>query len=274
MEIHVLDVGCGSMAIILNPDGTKVVLDCNITKDNSKAVLTYVEKIFGKKTPIDVFINSHRDSDHMRGIADLNAQHPIQSIWDTDVPGTTTDSPEYLAYMKLKRTISNKEIGACTYEKFGEAKYRFMNAKQEDYTEANQQSVVLKIEYKTPECSVMFAGDTDYRPWKEKILTCYKDSDLQSALLIGAHHGSINFFNDPAGKENSYLEHIKKIKPAMTIVSVGPNQHGLPDKKALELYEKYSSGSNKGNKLYTTEEKQNMKITLKDDGGWSLDVNQ
>ncbi len=65
-----------------------------------------------------------------------------------------------------------------------------------------------------------------------------------------------------------------KIKPAMTLISVGPNQHGFPDKKAVELYEKHSAGSDKGNKVYTTEQKKNMKIELKDDGGWSLSVNQ
>ncbi len=60
----------------------------------------------------------------------------------------------------------------------------------------------------------------------------------------------------------------------MTIVSVGPDQHGLPDDNAIKLYTKYSTGSDKGNKLYTTQDKHNMKITLNDDGGWNLSANQ
>ena len=47
MDIHILDVGCGSMAIILNPDGTKIVLDCNITTSNSKSVLEYTNLLLG-----------------------------------------------------------------------------------------------------------------------------------------------------------------------------------------------------------------------------------
>lgn len=60
----------------------------------------------------------------------------------------------------------------------------------------------------------------------------------------------------------------------MTIVSVGPNVNELPDLKAMELYEKYSKGSETGNKVYTAEEKGTMKLRLKDEGGWSLKVKQ
>jgi len=274
MQIHIIDVGCGSMAIILNPDGTKVVLDCNLTKDNSSDILLYARRVLGNGSSIDVFINSHRDADHMRSIIDLHTQHPIKTIWDPDVPGTTTDSPEYSAYMRLRRKVPTKTIEANKYYTFGDAKYRCMNAKWDDYTEPNQQSVVVKVEYRVPTCSVLFTGDTDYRPWKEKILTRYSDADLSSALLVAAHHGSIVFFDDPSDEKNYYTDHIKKITPAMTLISVGPNQHGLPDAKAIELYTKYSTGSDKGNKVYTTEDKNNMRITLKDDGGWSLDVKQ
>jgi beta-lactamase superfamily II metal-dependent hydrolase len=274
MDIHILDIGLGNMAILLNPDGTRTVIDCNLTEENMKDVLVYVESVLGRGKVIDVFINTHRDADHMRGITDLHGQHTIKEIWDPDVPGTTTDSPEYAAYMRLRRSVKCVTIEPLKYYPMGNAKYRCMNGRWDDYSDTNQQSIVLKIEYKTPSCSVLFAGDTDYRPWKEKILQNYSEDDLSSALLIASHHGSITFFDDPFNTQNYYLDHIKKIKPAMTLISVGPNQHGLPDKKAIELYEKYSSGSDKGNKVYTTKEKKNMKIVLKDDGGWSLSVNQ
>ena len=64
------------------------------------------------------------------------------------------------------------------------------------------------------------------------------------------------------------------ISPVMTLVSVGPNTHGHPDEKALELYRKYSSGSDKGNKVYRTDTKGTMKLTLKDGGGSSIETKQ
>ncbi len=56
----------------------------------------------------------------------------------------------------------------------------------------------------------------------------------------------------------------------MTIISVGDNAHGHPDKKALEFYEKYSTGSKQGNKIYRTDTHGHMVVELKDGGGWSL----
>ncbi len=274
MEIHVLDVGCGSMALILNPDGTRYVIDCNITEDNKENILAYTQRIFGRGNPIDVFINTHRDADHMRGITCLHNQHTIKEIKDTDVPGTTTDTSDYLAYMRLRRVVKCATIEPRTFIEKGDVKYRFLNGNWEEYTDTNQQSAVIKIEYKKPSCSVLFAADTDFRAWKEKILAHYSTSDLKSSLLIAAHHGSITFFDDPSDTQHYYEDHIKGISPSMTLVSVGPNQHGLPDKKAIEIYEKHTTGSSQGNKVFMTQDKKHMKITLKDDGGWSLSVNQ
>ena len=101
---------------------------------------------------------------------------------------------------------------------------------------------------------------------------------LEDAARIGAAIDVIanrhsETIGDRVGVEiagNLFDHEVEKIRPAMTLISVGPNQHGLPDKKAVELYENYSSGSDKGNKAYTTEQKKNMKIELKDDGGWWL----
>ncbi len=272
MDVHFIDVGCGNMTLLVLPEGAIIVYDCNITEDNKERVLKYVKSTIGSGTDIRVFINSHRDADHMRGIKLLHAQHTIKEIWDTGVPGTTTDSTEYKAYMDLRRTVTSREIEARKYWDYGDARLRCMNSKWEDYTDPNEQSIVLKVQFKG--ASVMLAGDTNVRPWKEKILTYYDDNDLSSSILLGSHHGSLTFFDDPSDDKNYYTSHIKKIKPAMTLISVGPNVHDLPDKKAIELYEKYSSGSNQGNKVFTTEDKGTMKLELKDDGGWSLSVNQ
>jgi beta-lactamase superfamily II metal-dependent hydrolase len=113
---------------------------------------------------------------------------------------------------------------------------------------------------------VLITGDCDAETWRYAIMEDYSTSDVKTTILMAAHHGSISFFDDPADTENYYNDHILAIKPAMTIISVGNNQHGHPDKKALELYGKYSSGSTQGNKVFTTQEKGTMKLTLKNDG--------
>jgi beta-lactamase superfamily II metal-dependent hydrolase len=221
MEIHILDVGCGSMNLIITPDNKVIFFDCNITNENKKDILAYVDKAIGKNTKIDVFINSHRDSDHFRGIRELHKQHNILKIEDNGVPGTTTDSSEYLDYMSLRREVNNSVEKPQTFIDYGNAKFRYMNSYWDDYTDIHDQSIVLKIEYKGS--SVMLTGDSSFRPWKEKILPFYTNTKLESSILIASHHGSITFFDDPSDTKHYYTEHIKKIKPEMTLVSVGPN---------------------------------------------------
>lgn len=274
VEIHILNVGFGNMALIIKPDNSTMVIDCNITKENHEKVIGYLTKIIGQNKAIDTFINTHRDADHMRGISTLHKNHPIKVIRDSNVPGTTTTSLEYMNYMSLRRNskVTASTIKARTKIDDGDFTIRFLNSSWDDYNDANDQSVVVKIEYKGS--SVLFPGDTSYKPWKEKILPFYGDSKLSSSILIASHHGSDSFFNDPNDTKHWYVDHIRKISPDMTLVSVGNNTHDLPDSDALKLYEKYSSGSDKGNKIYTTQKQGTMRIRLKTDNSWSMALRQ
>jgi beta-lactamase superfamily II metal-dependent hydrolase len=272
MEIHFIDVGLGNMTLLRFPNGTTYLVDCNVTDENADAVLAYLDRAMGSRTNIDRFVCSHRDADHMRGIKRVHEEHPINEIRDPGVPGTTTDSAEYEEYMDLRRELGGSAIKARTYRDVGEVRFRFMNSADDDLSDANDQSIVLKVEFGGS--SVMLAGDTSFRPWKEKILPYYSDDDLSANILLAAHHGSLAFFDDTSDEKHYYTQHIRKLKPEMTIISVGPNVHDLPDSKAMELYEKYSTGSNKGNKVYTTEDQGNMKLTLTAGGGWNLKTKQ
>ncbi len=271
MEIHFIDVGFGNM-VLIRTSTANVVYDCNITDENEGRVIQYLRRIIGSGTPIHVFICSHRDADHMRGIKRLHATNPILTIFDSGEVGTDPNCDEYRDYMDLRRRIGYTEIEARTYNTYGDTKFRFMNSKWEDFSDPNEQSIVLKLE-REGGSSCLLAGDTNYRPWREKIVPFYEEKVLKSDILLAPHHGSLDFFDDPSDSKNYYVSHIKAISPAITLISVGPNAHGLPDRKALELYAKYSTystGSNQGDKVFTTEDKGNIRLVLKDTGAWEL----
>lgn len=266
------------MTLIQLDDGKVFLYDCNITDDNEDAVLAYVAGQIGWGTEIDVFICSHRDSDHMRGVKKVHKYFPIQKVWDTGVPGTSPDSDEYADYMDLRRTVGYREVQALKRYDYSDTRLRLMNSKNDDLADdANAQSIVMKVEHRDMTndityASVMLSGDTDAVTWKH-IQKYYVASELDCSLLLGSHHGSLTFFDDPSDEVHYYTGHIRAMKPEMTILSVGDNNHGHPDPKAVELYEKYSAGSNKGNKLYRTDLQGNMRVILKDGGGWSLNKN-
>ena len=262
------------MVLLEAANGSFYLCDCNVTNDNEDAVLAYVASAIGWGTSISAFICTHRDADHMRGIKKVNEYFPIGSIWDSGHPGTTTDSTEYLEYMELRRKVGAQVKKRKTRQDLGATRLRYLSA-QDDRLEknANAQGLVIKVEHMSNgNCgsSVILTGDCDAETWRYGIMKDYDAADVKSSILMGAHHGSITFFDDPADK-NYYVVHMQAISPAMTVISVGENAHGHPDKNAIKLYEKYSTGSKKGNKLFTTQEKGTMKLDLKDDG-WSLHV--
>lgn len=272
--IHFINVGQGNMTLIQLSDGTVFLYDCNVTGDNQADVLSYVGKAIGWSTNIDVFVNSHRDADHMRGILKVHKYFPIKRVWDSGVTGTTPDGSEYKDYMRLRLDVGYTEVERLKRWDYGNTRLRVMNAKNETLAKnPNAQSIVMKVVHRDAASdknhdSVMLTGDTDAATWKD-IRQHYQDSDLSCSLLLASHHGSITYFDDPADSYY-YVSHLKGKSPEMTIISVGDNGHGHPHDKALEFYEKHSSGSNKGNKVYRTDEQGHMKVVLKEGGGWTL----
>lgn len=265
MEVHFIDVGQGNMILIKIPNNKIIINDCNITEENEERVLEYVENQIGS-SEIDIFINSHRDSDHMRGIKKLKDKFGIKEIWDSGVPGTTTDSTEYRQYMNLRREIG-KEVSPKKFWTFGDCKLRVMNGKNSDFDNANDQSLVVKLEYHGN--GIMLPGDSSYKSWKDFVLPNYYNSSIKSTILLASHHGSDSFFDDPEDTENYYTSHIDKISPKLTVISVGDNDTH-PDKNAVKLYKKHSTGYGRNKvELLSTKKDGTIKFKFKTDGGSS-----
>ena len=117
--IHFIDVGQGNMALVECADGNRFVVDCNITDANQDRVLGYIARQIGWGSSLRAFICTHRDADHMRGVQTLHEKFPVSAIWDSGYPGTTTDSDEYLVYMRLRRLVGATVIEKQTREDYG-----------------------------------------------------------------------------------------------------------------------------------------------------------
>lgn len=269
MKVHFIDVCLGNMTLIEMPNGKKFLYDCNITDNNRSRIFAYLDKILAGKR-IDSFINSHRDSDHMRGIAELNSRYGIGEIWDNGVAGVNTDTNEYNSYMNLKRQ-KGFEIKPKTTLKYGDVTVKVLSGKNDRFNDANEESLVIKIDYKNH--GVLLTGDTSYSVWKNSIVPNYKDEILKSDVLLASHHGSIEFFGNPLDVNNYYEEHIEKISPKVTVISAGDKRGRLPDDRAIRLYEKYSSGhGDKKFKVLKTNKDKTIVFTFRADGSSSCDT--
>jgi len=274
-KVHFIDVGQGNMTLLQLSNGKIFLYDCNVTNENGDAVLEYLAEEIGWATNIDVFVSSHRDADHMRGVKRVHTYFPIQRVWDTGVTGTTPDCAEYREYMDLRRQVGFTEVKAKTRYDYGDTRLRIMNAKNDDLANnANGQSIVIKVVHRNSASdldlsSVLLTGDTDAVTWKN-IQKNYTESDLSCSILLASHHGSITYFDDLSDEKYYYTGHIRAKAPDMTIISVGDNPHGHPDDQALKFYMEHTKGSRQGNKVYRTDEKGHIWVTLKDNGGWEL----
>ena len=182
--------------------------------------------------------------------------------------------------MNLRREIGEEVIEKQTKEDFGRTRFRYLSAKDDRLpSNANDQGIVLKVEHRTTDMSAIrgsaiLTGDSSGTVWKNGIKKDYPNSALSCDILMAAHHGSLDFFDDPDNDYFYYKSHIQAMAPDMTIVSVGDNPHGHPDKDALRLYRENSSGGPNGNKVYQTDRQHTMRLTLKDGGSWEIVTNQ
>lgn len=267
---HLLDVDEGLMCLVIFPDGTTMLFDCNVTDNKEEEVLKYL----GRHIPfrlddeteelaqwIDVFVNSHRDDDHYRGLSKVQNQFPIKSIWDSGQTGATTQSSDYQYYMRLRRSLrENYGENAVIVPKpsiyplitFGDSHVYCLNSSL-DYSDEvhsltmktflefvakgilkegkiqHTNSIVLSINYGGR--VLMLPGDSDYLAWRDKIMPNFKGTRLlKTNILVASHHGSRSFFTDETindtidpeeNPETTYIDHIQEISPSIILIPCG-----------------------------------------------------
>ena len=304
LEFHLLDVGEGLMTLIIFPDNKVMLFDCNVTEENEEETLAYLDNVLPEKynveteefeKPIDIFANSHRDEDHYRGLKEIHEKFPIKSIWDSGQSGATTSSSSYQYYMRLRRTLREKDPknlfvptpSNISMGSFGGVNIYCLAAEEDfikDYINEGQyraefriqhtNSMVLMLEYKGRK--LLMTGDSDWKSWKEKIVPNFNYGDfLKSEILIASHHGSRSFFTDEendeideeANPDTTFTESIKLISPSVTLISCGKYDTAHhPNKKAMKLYNKYTSSE----QVYTTSLKGNLAGFIDERGYYSV----
>ena len=69
------------MNLIIFPDDTVMLFDCNVTEEKEEELIKFLDRCIPKRydsnknefvKEIDIFVNSHRDIDHLRGLKKVN----------------------------------------------------------------------------------------------------------------------------------------------------------------------------------------------------------
>lgn len=273
LNFFLIDCGSGLMHLIIFPDNLVMLFDCNVTEENKDEILAFLNEHIpsrdGKKE-IDIFVNSHRDIDHLRGLKHINSLFKIKSIWDSGQSGCSTENEDYKYYMQLRRSLKAEDLnnlfvpnptnipiasfeGADIYCLAAEADFE-ENCVNEAKMSAKIQhtnSMVLLVIY--ADRKMLLTGDSDWKSWKEGIVpnfSKYAYNYENTDILIASHHGSRSFFTDEtvndtididANPETTYIESIELVNPILTLISCGDYKtYHHPNDAALKLYKKWS----------------------------------
>jgi competence protein ComEC len=265
--LHFIDVGQGNMTLIELANGMKMVYDCRVTDDNEERVLRHLrDAVPGRH--IHFFVNSHREADHNGGVERIHREFSIGEVWDCGVTGTTTGSIQYERYMNLRRDRPCITVKPRTYYDFGATRVRVLHAGGDG--DANDGSIILKIEHRRPDgtmLSALLPGDADATPWPQ--IVRFYGAELASNFLLGGHHGAETFFKF-GQRLGVYTDHLRHILPDVTIISVGSNSFGHPDRAAVQRYEAGSLGCSRGRKIFRTDTHGSIRAVLPDSGGWTM----
>ena len=296
------------MNLIVFPDNTVMLFDCNVTEEKEEELIKFLDRFIPKRydsetkefvKEIDIFVNSHRDIDHLRGLKKINAKFKIKSIWDSGQSGANTNNDDYNYYMYLRRELRKENeknlfvptpsnIEVCT---IGDANI-YCLAAEEDFKDnyineirmqakiQHTNSMVLLITYAGRK--VLLTGDSDWKSWKEKIVPNFSKYSINyenTDILIASHHGSKSFFTDETNEhideetnpDTTYLESIKLINPIITLISCGNfKEYHHPNYEAVKLYETYTSNK----QVYTTKKLGTICGIINSDGSFTVVPNR
>lgn len=215
--INYLDVGQGDSSVIELPDGKTIVIDTGRSGRETASFLKYKGK-----EEIDALVLSHVHPDHTGGLDYLLKRFKVKEIWDN---GRIILPEDYLYQGKNKHralnrgdVIEGKGYSIYVFHPYPEF-YTFYG---NDYVEANNDSLVLKIKSKNK--SFIFPGDVEEEA-EEDLLSL--SQWLKSEVIKVPHHG---------GKTSVYKPFFEAVSPQVAVISSGwDNAFGHPHAEMLEV---------------------------------------
>jgi beta-lactamase superfamily II metal-dependent hydrolase len=182
--IHVFDVGQGS-AMLLQADGTNILIDTGRFDDSSKRILHYLDREIGTGGTIDLLIFTHNDADHI-GHGELVLEYySVEEVWMNGMDHTTATYTRVLdamldadvEYLEPKAGYE-KEVGPFWIEVFHPLEDEVM------YNQ-NEESIVTR--FTVNDLSFMNTGDVSYDV-EDRIINDF--AHLTSEIMVVGHHGS------------------------------------------------------------------------------------
>lgn len=196
MNTHEGNTVCGDSVLLIAPDGTTMLIDCNMTSSASRLVAALQRLGISK---LDYFVNSHPHGDHIGGWSILLRYIEVGQVYITGSNLYKATGNRYVT--GFLDALEEKQIPYDTlYQgdklEFGGAQIDILwPSTDTDWEKGettdllqNENSIVMKVTYK--DSTFMFGGDIG-RVTEGVLVDTYGDA-IQADIVKMNHHGYTN----------------------------------------------------------------------------------
>jgi len=288
MRFVFLNVGQGSSTVVLVRRGSTykvILLDINLDSENEGIDVPALIADLLDGDSLEVFVNTHPHSDHLRGITELADKVKINEVWHSGhVPGPKHND----AYRSLKEVIekvvedggADKETvltASADEHTFEDGKYFVLSPKEsltdevqdeeqdERYARIHEQCVVLK--FGVEPTWVLLPGDADREAFEKHVMKDHEER-LASVVLAASHHGSRTFFKRDKD-DDPYREGLDAIKPEYAVISAKNQNADDSDPPHGDAIELYQEACGEDSVVQTGEHGYSFISDIYDDGSYS-----
>src|SRR5574344_1656303 len=240
LNVYFIDVGQAD-SILIEQNNKFMLIDAG-NNDDGKTVVDFLKSKGVSK--LDYIIGTHVHEDHIGGMDDVISSFDEDKIL---FPKTTSTTRTFEDFVKAVKDKNKKLYAPKSGEEFNFANstFKVLAPNNEEYDEANNYSIAIRLTYKNK--SFLFMGDAETLSENEILSKGY---DVKSDFLKVGHHGSSTSTSD---------KFLKAVNPSYAVISVGKNNtYNLPKKSVMDRLKKYNIS------VYRTDEQGN--ITLTSDG--------
>jgi competence protein ComEC len=241
LQLRFFDVGQGDAALIVTPEGKRVLVDAG---PGASPVVPYLQS--HHYDTLDLIVASHNHADHIGGMADAIAATVVRAYLDNGLPHTTA------TYQRTLRAVqaSGAQYLQATARTItvGSARLRVLPPPSRQVGQ-NNGSVGVLLEY--GEFRVLLTGDSEQ---DELGYWLQHDSIPRVTVVKVAHHGSRN---------GTTAAWVRATRPQVAVISVGAgNSYGHPSPQVIEQWQRA------GARVYRTDRDGAVIIEARRDGSY------
>ena len=214
LSVHYIDVGQGDSTLLIC-DGETMLIDAGIPSAGE----TVTEYLSAQGvTVIDYLVCTHAHADHCGGLDDVVVNFPVKTIY-CSVSESGNNTFTYFAEAADTAGVEIEVPELDSTFRLGEATVTVLGPR-EDYTDVNDQSLVLRVDY--GETSFLFTGDAEY---DSETAVLDAGCDVRCDVLKAGHHGS---------KTSTGYRLLYEAEPQYCVISCGQdNDYGHPHDDTL-----------------------------------------